>query len=207
MIQDHIRQIVAPMLRAAHLLCVVDSVDKDNSTCSVTPIQGGAPIHNVRLRATVNAEVAGIIVYPEVGTVVSVGVTDMDLANCFVAAIERFEECLIVFEGAFELRLNRDQVMLKSDNVELGDSGGEPVVKGETLNQRLSELVSLLNNLNTALIQFATIQQSVASGVVVFAPLVPGYSQVIASLSALAPQIAAITPKLSQHLSQKVTTK
>lgn len=205
MITEPIKQIVRSMLTAAHLLCVVDSVDKENSTCSVTPVHGGASIPDVRLRATINNEIVGVLVYPEVGTVVSVGVIDLNLSNCFVAAIERFEECLITLEGAIEFRLNRDQVLLKSNNVELGDEGGEPVVKGDTLNVRIGELIDILERLNNNLIQLATTQQAVSQGPL--AALAPGFAQAIANLTQLIPEIAAIQPKLEQHLSQKVTTR
>lgn len=202
-----IRQIVRPLIKPAHIKAKVISVNKDDSTCEVESLIDGGRMVGVRLRSSVNDQKAGLILYPKIDTTVTVGVVQGNMADVFVSQVEEFESCLIALQTGFKLEVNSDgEVLIESDKIDLGNGQGEPLVLGNTLNQRLNEIVQLISTLNNNLIAFATTQSTAAAANPATAGLAAGFTTLLNSRTSQASNIASIPSQLSEHLSQKVKT-
>lgn len=78
------------------LLCKVTTVDKDNITCDVKPVNGAADLLDVRLRAD-DGNKDGQIIYPKIGSLVLIAPVDNDRATYFVAMFSEVDEvCCII---------------------------------------------------------------------------------------------------------------
>lgn len=189
------------------MLGEVIKVDKNESTCDVELLTGGE-ILGVRLRPVIDSDKLGIIVYPEIGAFAAVALfNNSDSESCLINT-SSFESLFIAIKDTFECSVNSDgQVLVKSGKIELGDQGGEPLVKGDALNARIKELISELRTVNQSLIQFASAQGTAAAASGVLAPLSAGYSTLAGSLSPVLGKLSALEGKLSSHLSQITSTK
>jgi hypothetical protein len=82
------------------LLCKVLSVDKDNATCEVSPLNASADIQNVRLNSLIGQK-KGLLIFPKAGSTVTVSFyskdqayvsqySDIDSFNIYIAE-QKFE--------------------------------------------------------------------------------------------------------------------
>ena len=203
-IADSIRMLSKPDKPIGLMLGKVTKIDKDCHTCEVQLLTG-EKLLEVRLRAVIESEQIGAIVYPEIGAFVSVLLFEDSHSEACLIQSSAFESVFIAIKDVFECSVNSDgEFLLKSDKIELGDSGGEPLVKGDTLNERIKELVAELRKLNQSLIQYTSTQGAASAGVL--APLAAGYSALTGQISPITGKLASIEAKLSEHLSQKTKT-
>ena len=92
----HIIEQICKGLMVSNLLAKVISVDKENNTCDVKPVNGAAEILDVLLRADDGAK-DGQIIYPKIGSLVMVAPVDNDRAVYFVALFSEVDEvCCII---------------------------------------------------------------------------------------------------------------
>lgn len=100
-IREAIKEIVRNEEEIYSLVCNVDEVDETLRTLSVTPINGDAAIHNVRLQSAIEGA-AGLVLIPEVDSkcIVTFLTKDTAFASCFDAVSKVLLDCdEITFNG------------------------------------------------------------------------------------------------------------
>lgn len=205
MIKETIKKIVNESLPPhAAVKAVVVAVDTDANTCDVQPLDDDAPkILDVRLKAVIDDTAFGFLVYPKVGSHVVVASLESG-ESYYVAQFGEIEK-LHVNMKKFEMLVIDGKCTITSDNVNLGGDGGEPVVKGDELNDNLNSLLSALNELNKSLSIFATTQLG-ASAAPTLVPLSAGYTALQTALVPIGASISKTIAALQNHLSAKVKT-
>lgn len=158
--------------------CKVLSVDKDNRTCVVEPIDGSAQIPNVRLQATVS-QTEGMTLLPKLNSNVLVGFLSKHFA--FVCLTDEV-----------------DSVLIYSLDVQIGQEPQQQAVKGDDLNANLEKLNENLSALVDLLKVLCNAQQAIASGPL--SPLKPAYLQAITSIAQLQIELQDWPGKLQGHL-------
>jgi hypothetical protein len=103
-----------------------------------------------------------------------------------------------------EYRVNSNSTIINSEQIAIGsENASEALVLGTTMNntwtEELTELTSLLSQLNAGLSSMAT----AAAGNPNTAGLAPGFSQLASVVSASGSKLQSISSKLAQHLSPK----
>jgi hypothetical protein len=181
-VADAIRTIAKPADEVYSVVGVVIDVNADARTCDVRPSNGMADIFDVRIQAAPMGD-EGLIYTPKVGSVVIV--TFLNRHTGYVSASSELNDWYLI-----------------CDDIRLGDETGENAVKGETLNQRLSEMITQHRDMVQALLQYCTTQQAASIGAL--APLAPGYAALIAALSPMLGNLQSIETALENHLSGKV---
>lgn len=177
-IKDITGQYAAPVYS---IICTVDSVDENNRTCTVTPVNGDAQIQDVRLQAAIGADQVGQFVIPATGSYVIVSMTS-EYAG-FVSMFSEVERVDLV--GT--------------------DANMQPLVKGESLNDNLDDLTDKLVDLANDLATFAGTQAGVSAGTL--APLAAGFTQLATAATALATTATALKQQYSNHISIKAYTE
>ena len=76
----------------------VTSVDKSANTCDVSPLDGGAEILDVQLKAD-DGKSKGQIIYPSTGSVVLVSPLNNSKSNFFVSMFSEVDEISNVIDG------------------------------------------------------------------------------------------------------------
>lgn len=126
-IMEAIQAIVAPMIKVQSFVGKVTSVDKDTDTCEVVPQEGGAE-RECRLTSVTNTgDGSKWVLYPKVGSFVTVSILNNLKEYCFVSQF-------------FEL----DEVVINCNKITFngGENGG--LIK-------IDELVSRMNSIENAL--------------------------------------------------------
>lgn len=160
---------------------VVEAVDESLRTADVSPIDGSAPVPDVRLQPA-EAGNAGAVFVPVVGAQVIVIMITPALGY-------------IAHAGALE------KVHLVADRVNLSGLDGEPLPLGNSLNDSLSNLIDQVGALVDIVTQFATTQNAAAVGPL--APLQAGYISLNAALSSITTGLNTVKSALKNHLSAK----
>lgn len=126
--QDDLLRALKEMFKVPAIIepCTVKSVDDDNFTCVVTPLDG-PEISDVRLKAGVDGVSDGLVQIPAVDSVVLVALIGNDRDNRFVIAFSAVTETL--FNG--------------------GDNGG--LINIETLKTELQKTNDVVNALVNSL--------------------------------------------------------
>ncbi len=91
-IKDYLNEIVGIKKLPTSKLCTVVSVDEDEMTCEVTPIDEGANFMDVRLMAD-GSSVTGIYCKPTVGSIVMI--SPQDESTYFVSMYSEIDEVWI----------------------------------------------------------------------------------------------------------------
>jgi len=177
-IHDITKQYAGPVYS---LICVVDSVDEAQRTCSVSPVNGDAPIDEVRLQAQIGASQVAHLVIPKVGSYVIVSMISEHAG--YVSMFSEIER--------IDLAGNDDDM--------------EPLVKGEALNDNLDDLTDKVIDLANDLVTFGNTQAAAAAGAL--APLAPGYATLAAAATALASAATALKANYTNHISMKSYTE
>jgi hypothetical protein len=126
MIKQLLLQLLNEQFKIQPILCRVDSVT--DMTCNVTPINGAAPVHNVKLIANDEADKYFVFV-PKVNShVIIIFITN---ATAFVAMVDEIEK-----------------VICKVDDVimEVDTAGFLLKRKNETLLQIMEDLITAITN-------------------------------------------------------------
>jgi hypothetical protein len=160
----------------------VISIDEAKRTCKVELVDGSAPVFSVRMQASISFE-KGVFLKPVIGSDVLVSFLNKDFA--FIS-----------------LTSELDQVLVFSDDVQLGGKDGQAAVRGEDLNDNLKQLNSNIGSLVSLLDTFMNTQQAVSLGPL--APLKPAYLAAISSMASVKTGLENWAQKLDDHLSEKV---
>ena len=68
------------------------SVNENNGTCAVKMIANDLDLFEVRLRATIDGEAKGILIVPQVGSKILVGLINDDLKSLFVVSVSAVDK-------------------------------------------------------------------------------------------------------------------
>ena len=95
-------------------------------------------------------------------------------------------------------------IVLNSTKVKLGNNATEQAVLGNQLVTLLNTLIATIDTLNTNVLTYASTQTAAASGLGVFAPLVPALSTLVGSLPAVTSNLASIRGQINSILSADI---
>lgn len=126
----------------------VKSVDKDKCTIVITPDDKGDDLPDVRLRAVIDDNQTGVLLFPKVDSAVVYASIENQEANCMVLMFSEIEEFLITGQGGFKVETDN------SGNTKINNGNFGGLVKIEPLN----------NNLNAVKTYFTTLQAAVVAG-------------------------------------------
>lgn len=113
------------------LVCVVDEVNEDERTCSVTPLNGGVAVFGVRLQAAINQNV-GFVAIPALNS--EIVVTFLSKQSGYVALFSEI-----------------DKILIDTDQVEFNGGANGGLVNINDLVGKLNTIENDLNNLKATL--------------------------------------------------------
>lgn len=116
------------------LLCTVVSVDINNKSCEVEPINGDANILDVKILADADP---GMFMMPKVGSTVAVSMLDND--NAFVVMYSELEEILI--------EVGDQKIEIKDGSIVFNGGNFDGLVKVSPLVQKINKLENEINKL------------------------------------------------------------
>lgn len=155
----------------------------------------GSPYFDVRMNATTGQ--TGVIAVPVVGSsviITDLGNQDSDWVQIAAGTVS---DIYLVASGQNAIHVHE----LKGIQLGDGQQAGSAVV-GNQLNVTLTELLTTLQSLLTALNTFAVTNQAASAGVL--APLAPAYAALLTSVTTVTQQLAQLPAKLPNHLSNTV---
>lgn len=133
-IKRAIRKIAGSPSEFYSVVAKVLSVNKDNATCDVSPLSGGADIFNVRLNSLLGAK-RGLLIFPQVGSTVIVSFLNKD--NAYVSQYSDIDSYNIyIVDQKFEL--DKKGIAAKSSTADLT----------KTVNKFIDVIDSVLSILN-----------------------------------------------------------
>lgn len=157
---------------------VGEVIGLEGTRCDVRPLNGTADIFDVRLEAS---EGNAVIVYPKMGSQVVITFISKEAAYLALAS--------------------------EVDKIELGRKALEKVVKGESLNKNLEQLIDQFQALLLALSTESAELISIASSVPIFGPLAVPWTVLQGKLTPIQSTLNVLKPKLKNHLSGHVKTQ
>ena len=162
----------------------VTEVDIDKLTIDVQPADGGAPIEDVRLRASVDGQSTGLILIPAIGSSVVIGCIDGDDTQPAVLLCSEIEKASITIDGVV--------LEVSPSGISLGKSGGSTfkAVKGDPLQQQLNVLKARVDAIYQALLA---------------SPVVPGDGGATFKAAIVAAIATTMPADFGQILSNKIT--
>ena len=148
-----IKQIVEPMLHKQVLRGKILSVDKENDTCDIEPLRGGAEYLEVRLKAVIKQTDVKLVVYPVIGSIVHFGIIENNPADTYVTQITEFESVLITNKTLFKLHLKEDgKLDIEAKEITFNGGNNKGLVKEPELvkelnknNQILQAILGVIN--------------------------------------------------------------
>ncbi len=99
-IKESIRKIVKSEEEVYSQVCTVVSIDRDNRTAHIKPINGDADIHAARLQALPGSDI-GLVVYPKVGSFVIA--TFINKVTVYVAMMDEIDEVVWISNKGFHI--------------------------------------------------------------------------------------------------------
>jgi len=182
----------------------VSSVDRDRATVDVDPANGDPAILDVRIRPVIDQDDSGLISFPSVGSQVVVAMLQGSDNTACVLLKSEIEEVSFKMNGLTIGIDTSGKLDVAGKSIALGDGSREKAVKGETLNERLGELIQLIRDLITVLTQFSATGASASTGPL--APLAPAFSSLAPSLQPVSTAANLTDSLLGNHLSQTTET-
>jgi hypothetical protein len=159
------------MLRAVPM--VVKFVNKGNATI-VAEQEDSPETFDIRLRASIDDNILGVVVYPKVGSTVLVDYIINDRTNAYVTKMSEIDGALITIGSAFkcDLKPNGDLV--------LNDGNNGAMVKIQALEAKINTINANFQALVAAAQagQLATVGAAPADGAAGFAAFVTGLDTV-----------------------------
>ena len=158
MIKELIQQLAYTGQELYAKVCKVTSVDEENQTADVVPLDGSSPIYDVYL--VVDMEQGGFYLQPKVGSLVCVAFINKETA--IVVGTSELEKVVCTLEG-FSLKIENGKIQIKNEQadfktllndllVELknaiiqtpsgpGNFAPQNVAKFEEINNKINELL------------------------------------------------------------------
>ena len=146
---DAIKQVVKSMLKEQSFRAKVLSVDKTNDTCDVEPIRGGAKYLDVKLKSVINPTDSKILVYPKVGSVITVSIVDNNTADVFVSQYSEFESILIENKKSKVLIPETGNIEIAFEKLTLNDGLEGGLIKINELKTQLDKNTKVLKQIQT----------------------------------------------------------
>jgi hypothetical protein len=126
--------------RIYNLICTVDSVDEAGRCVDCTPVDGSAPLVEVRLQSAIKGD-GGLLIIPKKGSEILVGFLDRN--NAAVLLCSEIEK--ITLEAEASITING------------GENGG--LVKVAKLTDRLNVIEKEINDLKTVFLGWTPVAQ------------------------------------------------
>ena len=139
------------------IVATVDAVDSNELTFDCTPLAGGAPIQDVRIRPVADQSDLGVVAVPAVGALVILLALNaasfvMHSASEWQRLEFRSDRCEMVMNADGNVTMKAESVLIESPSITLGASqGAEPYVKGNAMGSRVSEIYSHIRGMQQAL--------------------------------------------------------
>ena len=103
-----------------NLRAKVLTVDEGERTCEVTPLNGDADIPEVRLTASIDAEViGGVIFIPKVGSSVIVSFLEASETEAYISRFGEVEKVIIKFSETAFIELSEQEVRYQNQETEV----------------------------------------------------------------------------------------
>ena len=116
------------------IICTITSVDLDNKSCDVKPLNENAPILDVKIMTDPDK---GMFLVPKVGSNVAVSMLDKD--NAFIVMFSELEEILI--------EVGDQSIEIKDGSIVFNGGNFNGLVKVAELVQKLNKIENDLNTL------------------------------------------------------------
>jgi len=145
-IKELIQQIVKDET-ASHKLCKVVSIDRNNATVDVEPVDDDAIIYGVRLKAIVDGSGAGVTLWPAEGSMVIVGVMNNDETKSFVEVMSSIDAFTLQMANGLTADLD-DQCNLNLDvkgKITINGGNNGDLIKINALTQELAKINQFLS--------------------------------------------------------------
>ena len=110
-----------------------------NFTCDITPVDGGPVYHDIRLKASVDADEKGLIIIPSVGASVILVRIGHDENNAYVLAASKIDRYFIKTESGITLELT------SSGELHLNGNAFKGVLKHDDVKHALDTLQQSVN--------------------------------------------------------------
>lgn len=124
-------------------VCSVDAVN--GSKCDVTPLDGGAPMKDVRLNANIESDL-GIVITPVIGEDKHVLVCELTPHDAYVAMFSEIEKITVKGKDKVEVEIKEGEVSFNG-----GENGG--MVK---VSQMVSWMKKVYQDMNSLKLQLST---------------------------------------------------
>jgi hypothetical protein len=103
-VHNALRRMIMGLVPHSTIVGTVKEVDETEFACTVLPLDGGAEMHFVKLKPSIDTSDFGIIPIPEVGSDVLVGIVGKNDNHAFLVMTSRVKKCLIKLNGSiFEI--------------------------------------------------------------------------------------------------------
>jgi hypothetical protein len=135
-----LRSLIDGRINVQTFVCTVVSVDKENDTCEVEPVNGDANLDEVRLKSIIDTTESSIIIYPKIGSTVLVSIIEDNPNVAFVTMVSEFTEIIIELGESFKMHLKPD------GNLEFNEGLLGGLVK---INQLVTKINALENRMGT----------------------------------------------------------
>jgi hypothetical protein len=162
-IAEAIRRLSKTNVVIQSVLCKVVSVNKAEGFIVADPLNGDADFEDARLRAVMDGQLAGLMIYPVVGSNVIVTIIDNDLATAFVSQYSEIEELLLEIQTGSKLKFkpNGDvdlecsrvnvkastRINIDSPRTVINGGGFQGLIKIQALVGRINLLEGMVNAL------------------------------------------------------------
>lgn len=191
-IRAALRDAVKEQLLDAAVQCTVKSVDKAAGLLVATGLRDGTDYHNVRVAAAPDAGGVGLLVWPVVGSAITVAHLDGLDTMAFVAQVSEVEAYELVLANGVSLRLT------PAGHLELNGTAHGGLVQVAQLTAKLAQLEAAVNVLKT---QMATHTHVLVTPTVPPAPF-PAAVALPAAALATAPLVPTQRTELENSLVQ-----
>jgi hypothetical protein len=131
---------------------IVSDIDKDKDTCTVQPVNGDAEMLGVQLKAIIDSEDNGYILYPKKDSNVLVGIIDGVKTHSFVAMLSEVESIKLVIDGN-KITADKDNYIAKWKKWQFNDGNFGGMVKLVDPNDTSAGVLARLNKLEQAFTQ------------------------------------------------------
>lgn len=146
-IKELIEKIVAGKITVPILLCTVESVDKNNCTIDVKPVNGNADMFEVRLRSIIDDKDTGQVIFPAKDSHVLVGLIDNNVNSACVIQYSEIESIQTIIGTGNKTLYDKDAIKIDWKKVIFNGGNNKGLVKIMPLVGRINNLENNLNGL------------------------------------------------------------
>jgi hypothetical protein len=142
-----IQKAVKPMLKKQSFRAIVKSVDKANDTCEVDPLITGATYFDVKLKSVVDSTNSKCVLYPKVGSAVTVSLIGNNSSDVFVSQYSDFESIQIENQKFSMLFQENGDIKVKAENIEFNTGSLGGLIKINELKTQINKNTQMLKTI------------------------------------------------------------